>query len=576
MGFLCRQLSLSIAYGSQTGNAALFATQLAERLTASKWDVALSALDEKPASDLLNTSHPLVVVCSVFGEGEPPDNAKAFYQHIMAAKQPVASGKFAVFGLGDTRYALERFNVIGRHVDERLAHLGKQRMAPFCAGDAGDDVEHDFEVWSEQLLKQLGEGESAKEAVVDRVVMVSGQEAEKKSFYREFDAQVVSSDNPASLTCLSTRSVLPGEWSERPCKEIVLGEIAYETGDYLGVYPPSHQRPVEAMLKQFKLTENDRFVLDGFSGTLMCRRKSFPKPVSIGEFLSKYCDLHRPVPAAYARKLLNWTSGVDKQRIAEATDDKKSGTLFKDLFWFKSIPEVLQQFPSLSMGLRELVEFLPPSRPSYYSLASSKARSGTRARLVVGSHRFAVPSGGFRDGLCATYLTEVVQPGSVVESFVKASAFKLPTDPATPVVMIGVGSGLAPFLGFMEERVLSGGRNNTLYFGCMRREWDFIYGKELEAWAKEGVLDLKLACSHADPNRMEFVQHLMARDAKQLWRLLNEQNAHVYVCGHMRMGAGVEQALRDIATAELGNVGLGTAFVDRLVETSRLKTDVFA
>ncbi len=561
--FFARDLSqLRVAYGSQTGTAQMFATQLAEAARAKQWDVVVNSLDDDPEAIEADT---LVVVTSVFGEGEPPDNAKRFYRSLMDSPHAATlGGRYAAFALGDSRYAKERFAIVGLNIDRELEQRGKTRIMPVSVGDAAGDIEADFDEFVQELLDKIGAGQAEKpQQKPDRLALVSDER--EPTLYAPLDK------NSLTLSCVSNRSVLPGTWKERPCAELQLAcpEVVYQTGDYLGVYPHSNSVHVDEMVRLFRLDRKAWFSIEsGFESVLSSRSKSLPNPVSVETFLSRYCDLQRPLQTSTLRKLAELASPEDKVRIAEGLDKEKQP------FLFKSVPQVLAEYPSLlagALGLEHLVALLPPQKPVYYSIASSALVSPKSCRLVVGQVQITPQLGG----LCSSFLNSLA-PGTAVEGQVQKSMFRLPADPKTPIVMVGVGSGLAPFLAFLEERALTGARNNTLFFGCMRPEQDFIYKEQLEKWHREQLLNLHVAFSHPT-TEMVFVQHLMLQQRARLWDLISNQGAHIYMCGHVRMGKGVDEAIRDILLWGCNNsLERSTVMYDALYETQRLHSDVFA
>ena len=318
------------------------------------------------------------------------------------------------------------------------------------------------------------------------------------------------------------------------------------------------------LLSMYHLDGSAKFRFHGFESVIASRSKSLPNPVSFFEFFKKYCDLQRPLSSASLRKMLS---------VCSVEDAKKLENLPKEELLFLTIPEVLQMFESLrKASVERVIDMLPPQRPVYYSIASSSKIHPQSVRLVVGKNIFSARNGSLMEGLCSSFLARVV-PGQQIEGHVNTSSFRLPNDPNIPIIMIGVSSGLAPFIGFMEERVAGGSRNNLLYFGCMRRSQDFIYSNQLSRWEKDAFLDLQLAFSHDGPE-LVFVQHLMLQQAAKIWTLL-QQGAYVFVCGHVKMGEGTLDALRKIVRM-YNSEEETTKFMDKLFETSRLKSDVFA
>lgn len=249
---------MRVLFGSQTGQAAYFASEFANAAAAKKWDVKIAELDEAlgqagSVGEILSSSDPLVVISSVYGEGVPPDNAKKFCAEIQQGPLPSnCPGTFAVFGLGDSRYAMERFNIVGRTLDVHLGKTGKSRLLEFKPGDAGGDLEQDFEDWSKQLLKLLGDGEASAPTVPDRVVLVDRSKVGSATFYCAEPNVVHDASNPFSAVCSSARSCLPeSSWNQRPCAEVWLEspDLSYKTGDYFGVYPIQAPKHVEEVLR---------------------------------------------------------------------------------------------------------------------------------------------------------------------------------------------------------------------------------------------------------------------------------------------------------------------------------------
>jgi sulfite reductase alpha subunit-like flavoprotein len=593
----CYLSTLRVVFGSQTGQAAFFASQLAEQAQGRKWDVVLEELDagwcdygcgcvvvwltfsKVDLPQLVAREDPIVCVCSVFGEGVPPDNAKKFVSSLVDTPNTVRGrGPYSVFGLGDSRYAMDRFNIVGRTIDAKLHELGKTRLLDFMPGDAGNDVEHDFELWSARLFQVLGDGDATtKEQPSDCVTIVDRNTP--ISYYGSVDTSSHSADNPYSLRCTSVKSALPcvSSWNSRPCMEIWLEhpDLHYTTGDYLGVYPKSAPSHVDEIVALAKLDPADMFSLKGFQSALAARRKTFPNPVSVQQFLSSHCDLSHPLPSSSARRMLNFMDKGDRETVERALADRQG--LYKELFWYKSVGAALAQFPSLQLDLHRLVEILQPSKAPFYSISSSSLVDPHRIRLVVGLNRFGPPANALAlGGACSSFLTERLRAGDDVDAFVKSSNYGLPASASSPIIMVGVGSGIAPFIGFMEERIQSASMGkNLLFYGCMRRDWDLLYRDCLEGWVRAGVLDCSIAYSHQDPSCMVFAQHLMEQRADEIWQLL-ENGACLYVCGHTRLGDGVDAFLKSLCIRKCGDAVKGKAYYDALYEQSRYKADVFA
>ncbi|MDB5092294.1 MAG: NADPH--cytochrome reductase, partial [Candidatus Eremiobacteraeota bacterium] len=249
----------------------------------------------------------------------------------------------------------------------------------------------------------------------------------------------------------------------------------------------------------------------------------------------------------------------------------------------RSVLDLLEEFPAVELPFETYLAMLPTMTPRYYSISSSPLVSADRCSITVGVVRDAAWSGnGTYEGVASTYLRRH-DDGVAVDAFVKdsKSGFRLPGDPARPIIMIGPGTGVAPFRGFLHERhVLKAGGAQLgparLYFGCRRPDEDFLYREELEAFATEGIVELHVAFSRVDPAK-RYVQHLIAEQGDALWPLL-EAGAIVYVCGDgSRMEPDVRDAFRALyqrktsSTPEAAN-----AWLDNLTATNRYVLDVWA
>lgn len=254
---------------------------------------------------------------------------------------------------------------------------------------------------------------------------------------------------------------------------------------------------------------------------------------------------------------------------------------FEAALSFKTLPQLLRMFPSVRLDFEELLELTPALQCRYYSISSSPLFQPHTIDLTVVRHRFASPDRSVvMNGLCSTFLN-TVKVGDQVRVFVKPTLFKLPEDPAVPVLMIGAGTGLAPFRGFIQEKdsLRQAKPNaqhgeNVFFFGCMRREVDFIYGPDLLDWHRRGVINLITAFSHDQPE-MIFVQHRMKQHADLVWSMI-QRGAHIYVCGAKPMGDGVHEALIQIV-ADKGNMHRvdAEAFLKVRSDAHKYQSDVF-
>ncbi len=311
--------------------------------------------------------------------------------------------------------------------------------------------------------------------------------------------------------------------------------LAYEPGDSLGVWPHNNPDEVELLLAILKARGSEAVTLcDG-------------AVVSAREALTRECDLRAPGDTLYRCLAGEAKDSVDRARLARLADDDSEA----DAFGVHDVLDVLMEFPSARPRVGDFVAALSRLQPRLYSIASSQRMHPAEAHLTIGVLRYDRNDRTYQ-GTASGFLADALRPGRPLSVFVQRShGFRLPADPATPVIMIGPGTGIAPFRAFLQERAASGapGRN-WLLFGNQRRDQDFLYRDELESLAERRVLSrLDLAFSRDQASKV-YVQHRMLEAAAELWRWLRN-GAHLYVCGDAkRMAGDVDLALRQIASTE--------------------------
>ena len=335
--------------------------------------------------------------------------------------------------------------------------------------------------------------------------------------------------------------------------------IAYEAGDALGVQPENCPETVAAIIECLGARPHDE--VDCPDGS---RR-------ALADALGKCCDIGRVADAAVEVLAARAPEDDELQRLqALAEGYPGAGPEDADLL------ELLLTFPSARPPVQELVSALSPLQPRLYSISSSSKAVGSTVHLTVATVRYDI-RGRPRKGVASSYLADRVESGSTVQVFVrKTQDFRLPADDDAPVVMIGPGTGIAPFRAFLQERQARGARGrNWLFFGDQRRAYDFLYGEEISRFRRDGVLnELDLAFSRDQPQRV-YVQQRMRERARDLWAWI-EQGAHIFVCGAVAMARDVDAALAAII-ARQGRMGPGAAkaHLAKLVRDKRYLRDVY-
>jgi sulfite reductase (NADPH) flavoprotein alpha-component len=510
---------LLILYATESGNAEALAA--AAKADAAKRGFAARVLDMADAKpEALKSAANLLVIAATWGDGEPPQRAAPFYRALMGDAAPKLDGlRYSVLALGDSSYA--QFCETGRKIDDRLAALGAVRAAPRVEADL--DYEGPAKSWLGATLGLL----APKDADAGSVIHVDFNKAPATGTISK------SSPFPAPITAHHPLTSSRADSATFHIELDLAGSgLAYEPGDAIGVLPKNDPALIEAITKAAGIT-------DGPTAEALAAR--YDIATLTGKQIAQFAEL--------------------TGEKALASEDARTAFL-AGRQWI----DLLEAFPH-KLAPAQLTGLLRPQLPRYYSVASSQKLVGEEAHLTVA--RVAYESAGrARTGIASGFLADRRSPDDTVDVFVKPNAhFHLPADPASPIIMVGAGTGIAPYRAFLQEREATGaGGESWLIFGHRRFLHDFLYQLEIQAWLASGVLSrLDLATSRDAPEK-RYVQHVLWDQRDALAGRLAD-GATLYLCGDAKhMARDVDATLTKI---------LGEAALDELITAGRYKKDVY-
>ncbi len=574
---------LLVLFGSNLGTSEEIARQLAENATALGFAATLATLDAYTGR--LPTSGAVAIVSASYN-GAPPDNASEFYRWLAGgeglAPASLAGVKFAVFGAGNRNWASTYQNV-PRTIDERLAAYGAERIYARGEGDAREDLEGHFEAWRAPIWPAL--------AAAFDLELGAGEPAVERPMY-ELEYVAGPQPNPLALAHGATtmRLVVNRELQTKDVRSTRHLEIAlppgttYAAGDHLGVIPSNRETLVDRVMRRFAI-EPDTYVRLHTEGPQRIASLPLDATLSVRRLLKNYVELQLVASRKQIALLAEHTRcPVTKPQLLALTASDESGP-YQDEVRAKrlSILDVLERFPASELPFSTYLAESPLMTPRYYSISSSPLAEPDRCSITVAVVRGEALSGeGTYEGVASTHLA-ARDPGDRLNVFVKPSksGFRLPDDPLRPIVMIGPGTGLAPFRGFVQERTHHHAAGVTLgpamlFFGCRNPEEDYLYRSDLQRAAAQGIVELHVAFSRQGGVRT-YVQDLMKTHAERLWQLLQD-DAVVYVCGDgSRMEPGVRATVAEIYRERTGaDEGAAERWLAELGARGRYVLDVWA
>ncbi|MGN7329480.1 assimilatory sulfite reductase (NADPH) flavoprotein subunit [Bacillus pumilus] len=539
---------VTVLYGSQTGNSEGLAKRTAQHLEEKGFQVTLSSMsDFKPNN--LKKIHNLLMIVSTHGEGDPPDNALSFHEYVHGRRAPKLDHlSFSVLSLGDSSY--EFFCQTGKEFDERFKELGGTRLTDRV--DCDLDYDEPFSEWLQGVTASLNEGEAAAFA------------QESAAANSETTVSEYSRTNPFYAEVLENIN-LNGRGSNKETRHLELSlegsGLVYEPGDSLGIYPTNDPTLVDELITTCGWNADEAVTVHKNGETLPLK-----------EALTSHFEI-----TVLTKPLLHKLADLTKNEVLHALLKEGNEEKLKAYIAGRDLVDAARDFGPFEGTAADFTAILRKIPARLYSIASSLKANEEEVHLTIGAVRYDA-HGRERQGVCSILCAERLEPGDTLPVYIQHNQnFKLPENPDDPIIMVGPGTGIAPFRSFMQEREEIGASGKSwLFFGDQHFVTDFLYQTEWQKWLKDGVLTKMDVAFSRDSEEKVYVQHQMKKQSKELFEWL-EQGASVYVCGDEKhMAHDVHHTLLSIIQEE-GAMSKEKAesYLANLQQQKRYQRDVY-
>ncbi|MCY8233320.1 assimilatory sulfite reductase (NADPH) flavoprotein subunit [Priestia endophytica] len=540
---------VTVLYGSQTGNAQGLAEQAGKTLEGKGFKVTVSSMsDFKPNS--LKKLKNLLIVASTHGEGDPPDNALSFHEFLHGRRAPKLEDlRFSVLSLGDSSY--EQFCQTGKEFDARLEELGGTRI--HTRVDCDLDYDEPAEEWLNGVIEGLNEGQEQNVGLAQSAATAEAIVESPYSRKNPFKAEVLESIN------------LNGRGSNKETRHLELSledsGLTYKPGDSLGIYPENDPKLVDLLIEELNW-DPEEIVTTNKQGDVRPLKEAL-----ISHF--EITVLTKPL----LEQALKLSGNDDLAELLAAGNEEK----VKEYIDGRDLLDLVRDFGPWPVSANDFVAILRKMPARLYSISSSLEANPDEVHLTIGAVRYNT-HGRDRNGVCSILCAERLEPGDTLPIYIQSNQnFKLPENPDTPIIMVGPGTGVAPFRSFMQEREEIGADGKSwMFFGNQHFVTDFLYQTEWQKWLKDGVLTKMDVAFSRDTEEKVYVQHRMKEQGKELFEWL-EAGASFYVCGDEKhMAHDVHETLIDIIEKE-GNMSRQNAeeYVANMQQQKRYQRDVY-
>ncbi|MFC7393979.1 assimilatory sulfite reductase (NADPH) flavoprotein subunit [Scopulibacillus cellulosilyticus] len=545
---------VTVLFGSETGNAQSLAEEMHRKLEEQGFKATLSSMDDFKPKTLKNVQD-LLIITATHGEGDPPDNALSFYEFLNSKRAPQLDGlRFSVLSLGDQSY--EFFCQTGKDFDKRLEELGGERFYPRI--DCDVDFDEPAAEWVEGVLSKLSEAQEsnpAGEQILSTAQAAAALQTEKP---------VYSRTNPFKAEVLENLK-LSGRGSNKETRHLELSlegsNFKFEPGDSLGIFPENDPGLADNIINEMNWNPEE-IVPVNKQGETSTLRKAL-----ISHF--EITRLTKPMLTQAAQLFSN-------EKLTELIASGHEEEL-KSYLDGRDLLDLIRDFPPGKVAPSEFLQILRRIPVRLYSISSSFKANPDEVHLTIGTVRYEA-LGRNRIGVCSGQCAERIEPGDLLPIYIHRNPnFKFPSDSETPVIMIGPGTGVAPFRSFLQEREETGTLGKTwLFFGDQHFKSDFLYQVEWQKWLKEGVLSRMDVAFSRDNAEKVYVQHRMLEKSRDIYQWLKD-GANVYVCGDEKnMAKDVHHTLQAILEKEGGMTqDEAELYLTQMRQEKRYQRDVY-
>jgi sulfite reductase (NADPH) flavoprotein alpha-component len=538
---------VTILYGSQTGNAQGLAGKAAKTLEGNGFQVTVSSMSDFKPNNLKKVKN-LLIVASTHGEGEPPDNALSFHEFLHGKRAPkLEDFRFSVLSLGDSSY--EFFCQTGKDFDKKLEELGGTRL--YQRVDCDLDFDDPAAEWLEGVLNGLSEAQGGSAAPV--------QAASTQAIESEY-----SRTNPFKAEVFENLN-LNGRGSNKETRHLEISlegsGITYEPGDSLGIYPENDPVLVDTLIEELKFDSTESVTVNK-QGEVKSLKEAL-----ISNF--EITVLTKPL----LEQALQLSGNTELQELLSPGNEDK----VKAYLDGRDLLDLVKDFGPWNVSVQDFISILRKMPARLYSISSSLSANPEEVHLTIGAVRYDA-HGRERKGVCSILCAERLQSGDTLPIYIQNNQnFKLPTNSDTPIIMVGPGTGVAPFRSFMQDREENGAEGKSwMFFGDQHFVTDFLYQTEWQKWLKDGVLTKMDIAFSRDTEEKVYVQHRMLEHSKELFEWLQE-GAAVYICGDEKnMAHDVHNTLLEIIEKE-GSMSREQAveYLANMQQQKRYQRDVY-